>query len=91
MLVQGWPRLQPACPLVSFVGVTLSRDTRGGGVGSHPFQPQRLPLQPADVASELTASQWDLPKTSVCPGVSPQLGAVPVVLHKLPLTWMHEK
>lgn len=91
MLVQGWPRLQPACPLVSFVGVTLSRDTRGGVV-SHPFRPQCLPLPPTgDVASELAVSQWDLPKTSVWPGVLPQLGAVPVVLHKFPLTWMHEK
>lgn len=43
-----------------------------------------------DVASELAAS-GDLPKTSVCPRVLPQLGAVPVVWHKFLLTWMHKK
>lgn len=34
--------------------------------------------------------QGVLPKTSVCPGLLPQLGAVPVVLHEFPLTWMHK-
>lgn len=44
-----------------------------------------------DVTLVLAASLWDLPKISVCPGVLPQLGDVPVVLHKLQLTWMHEQ
>lgn len=34
--------------------------------------------------------QGDLPKTSVCLGLLPQLAAVPIVSHRFPLTWMHK-
>lgn len=41
----GLAQAAASCPSVSFVGVILSRDTRGG-VGPHPFLPQCLLLPP---------------------------------------------